>query len=154
EYHDTIESLAESGLWQPFVVADIQLKFVSIDPSIRTMLKPIGGGRYETKFEILDVYGVYQFKVDSDRSCTLRRRSHTRYEWFIPSIYVLRDYGTAGGTRVEVYFTARGFRQRQAQNSLIVDQAQRVSYKTNRRCWTWCNEAIENRTCYGQFTLL
>ncbi|XP_052567432.1 uncharacterized protein LOC120426594 isoform X1 [Culex pipiens pallens] len=99
------------------------------------MLKPIGGGRYETKFEILD---VYQLKVDSDRSCNLRRRSHTHYERFIPSIYVLRDYGTAGGTRVEVYFTARGFRQRQAQNSLIVDQAQRVSYKTNRRCWTRC----------------
>ncbi|EDS44186.1 dolichyl-diphosphooligosaccharide protein glycotransferase [Culex quinquefasciatus] len=129
------DSSAYSGLWQPFVVADIQLKFVSIDPSFWTMLKPIGGGRYETKFEILD---MYQFKVDSDRSCTLRRRSHTHYERFIPSIYVLRDYGTADGTRVEVYFTARGFRQRQAQNSLIVDQAQRLSYKTNRRCWTRC----------------
>ncbi|XP_052567462.1 uncharacterized protein LOC120426594 isoform X2 [Culex pipiens pallens] len=90
------------------------------------MLKPIGGGRYETKFEILD---VYQLKVDSDRSCNLRRRSHTHYERFIPSIYVLRDYGTAGGTRVEVYFTARGFRQRQAQNSLIVDQARKLQDK-------------------------
>lgn len=105
------------------MVADIQLKFVSIDQLIRTMLKPIGGGRYETKFEILD---VYQLKVDSDSSCNLRRRSHTHYERFIPSIYVLRDYGTAGGTRVEVYFTARGFRQRQAQNSLIVDQGKNL----------------------------
>lgn len=61
-----IEQLVDSQ-WKPFIANDVQLEFVRIDPFVRTTLKAIGGGRYEAKFEIPDVYGVYQFKVDYDR---------------------------------------------------------------------------------------
>lgn len=65
-YTISIEQL-ESGTWKPFQATDIQLEFVRIDPFVRTTLKSIGGGRYEAKFKIPDVYGVYQFKVDYNR---------------------------------------------------------------------------------------
>ena len=42
-----------------------QLEFVRIDPFVRLTLTP-KNGKFEGKFTIPDVYGVYQFKV-SDR---------------------------------------------------------------------------------------
>lgn len=65
-YTIAIEELKD-GKWQPFQATDIQLEFVRIDPFIRTTLKHIGGGKYQAQFQIPDVYGVYQFKVDYDR---------------------------------------------------------------------------------------
>lgn len=65
-YTISIEELS-NGKWQPFVANDIQLEFVRIDPFVRTTLKHIGSGQYEARFQIPDVYGVYQFKVDYDR---------------------------------------------------------------------------------------
>lgn len=86
-----------NGLWKPFEANDVQLEFVRIDPFVRTTLKHIGGGRYQAKFKIPDVYGVYQFKVDYDRTgytrlysttqVSVRPLTHTQYERFIPSAF-------------------------------------------------------------------
>lgn len=65
-YTIAIEEL-NGGKWKPFQANDIQLEFVRIDPFVRTTLKSIGAGKYQAKFQIPDVYGVYQFKVDYDR---------------------------------------------------------------------------------------
>lgn len=65
-YNIEIEQLID-GKWKPFVASDVQLEFVRIDPFVRITLKSIGGGKYQAKFKIPDVYGVYQFKVDYDR---------------------------------------------------------------------------------------
>jgi oligosaccharyltransferase complex subunit beta len=85
------------GAWKPYVANDIQLEFVRIDPFVRLTLKSVGGGRYQAKFKIPDVYGVYQFKVDYDRvgitrlysttQVSVRPLTHTQYERFIPSAY-------------------------------------------------------------------
>lgn len=65
-YTIVIEEL-NAGKWQPFVANDIQLEFVRIDPFVRTKLKNVGSGKYQAAFQIPDVYGVYQFKIDYDR---------------------------------------------------------------------------------------
>jgi len=43
------------------------LEFVRIDPFVRTTLQAKNNGKYEAKFKIPDVYGVYQFKVEYNR---------------------------------------------------------------------------------------
>ncbi|GJQ71656.1 hypothetical protein Trydic_g11352 [Trypoxylus dichotomus] len=83
--------------WKPYIADDIQLEFVRIDPFIRTTLKHKGNGKYEARFKIPDVYGVYQFKVDYNRigythlysttQVSVRPLEHTQYERFIPSAY-------------------------------------------------------------------
>lgn len=95
-YTIEIEQLI-NGQWKPFVANDVQLEFVRIDPFVRVTLKSIGGGKYQAKFKIPDVYGVYQFKVDYDRvgmthlysttQVSVRPLTHTQYERFIPSAY-------------------------------------------------------------------
>lgn len=65
-YTIEIEQLND-GQWKPFSANDVQLEFVRIDPFVRVTLISIGGGKYQAKFKIPDVYGVYQFKVDYDR---------------------------------------------------------------------------------------
>lgn len=65
-YTIEIEQLID-GQWKPFAANDMQLEFVRIDPFVRVTLNSIGGGKYQAKFKIPDVYGVYQFKVDYDR---------------------------------------------------------------------------------------
>jgi len=89
--------ILENGKWKPFDAKDIQLEFVRIDPFVRTTLKPVGNGKYQAKFKIPDVYGVYQFKVIYDRvglsylysttQVSVRPLTHTQYERFIPSAY-------------------------------------------------------------------
>lgn len=83
--------------WRPFQATDVQLEFVRIDPFVRTTLKPVGAGAYEARFNIPDVYGVFQFKVDYDRvgythlasttQVSVRPLMHTQYERFIPSAF-------------------------------------------------------------------
>ncbi|XP_004535090.1 dolichyl-diphosphooligosaccharide--protein glycosyltransferase 48 kDa subunit [Ceratitis capitata] len=95
-YTITIDELVQEK-WQPFKANDVQLEFVRIDPFVRTTLKQIGGGHYEAKFKIPDVYGVYQFKVNYDRvgythlynttQVSVRPLEHTEYERFIPSAF-------------------------------------------------------------------
>ncbi|XP_058125793.1 dolichyl-diphosphooligosaccharide--protein glycosyltransferase 48 kDa subunit [Anopheles ziemanni] len=96
-YTIEIETRTGNGQWKAFEASDVQLEFVRIDPFVRTTLKPVGGGRYEARFLIPDVYGVYQFKVNYDRTgythlysttqVSVRPLTHTQYERFIPSAY-------------------------------------------------------------------
>ena len=66
-YSVVIEEL-ENGIWKGYTGKDVQLEFVRIDPFVRTFLKNVDGkGKFEAKFKIPDVYGVYQFKVDYNR---------------------------------------------------------------------------------------
>lgn len=95
-YTISVEQL-DDGKWTPYQANDVQLEFVRIDPFVRTTLKRVNGGKYEAKFEIPDVYGVYQFKVDYDRvgythlfsttQISVRPLQHTQYERFIPNAY-------------------------------------------------------------------
>lgn len=95
EYWITIETY-QSGKWVPFEANDVQLKFVRIDPFVRTTLKR-EKNRYVARFTIPDVYGVYQFKVDykrigftnlySSTQISVRPLEHTQYERFILSAY-------------------------------------------------------------------
>lgn len=83
--------------WTPYETDDLQLEFVRIDPFVRMTMKHIGGGKYEARFKIPDVYGVYQFKIDYIRvgfthlynttQVSVRPLQHTQYERFIPSAY-------------------------------------------------------------------
>ncbi|KAF2883844.1 hypothetical protein ILUMI_22313 [Ignelater luminosus] len=94
----TIEiDILKDGGWVPFNADDIQLEFVRIDPFVRTTLKLKAPGKYEARFKIPDVYGVYQLVVDYDRigythlysttQVSVRPLQHTQYERFIPSAY-------------------------------------------------------------------
>lgn len=95
-YSITVEKLA-GDKWVPYETNDLQLEFVRIDPFVRMTMKPVGNGRYEARFKIPDVYGVYQFKVDYTRiglthlysttQVSVRPLQHTQYERFIPSAY-------------------------------------------------------------------
>lgn len=83
--------------WVPHNANDVQMEFVRIDPFVRTTLKSIAQGKYETVFKIPDVYGVYQFKVIYNRigytgisnatQVSVRPLEHTQYERFISSAY-------------------------------------------------------------------
>lgn len=95
-YSINIEKLS-GDKWIPHETNDLQLEFVRIDPFVRMTMKPVGNGRYEARFKIPDVYGVYQFKVDYNRiglthlysttQVSVRPLQHTQYERFIPSAY-------------------------------------------------------------------
>jgi oligosaccharyltransferase complex subunit beta len=93
----------------PYETNDLQLEFVRIDPFVRMTMKPVGNGRYEGRFKIPDVYGVYQFKVDYKRiglthlysttQVSVRPLQHTQYERFIPSAfpYYISAFSMMGG---------------------------------------------------------
>ncbi|XP_034940934.1 dolichyl-diphosphooligosaccharide--protein glycosyltransferase 48 kDa subunit [Chelonus insularis] len=95
-YSITIEKLS-GNKWIPYEANDVQLEFVRIDPFVRMTMTPSGYGKYEARFKIPDVYGVYQFKVDYNRiglthlysttQVSVRPLQHTQYERFIPSAY-------------------------------------------------------------------
>jgi len=94
-YTIEIEKLS-NGKWQPFDADDVQLEFVRIDPFIRTTLIR-KNGKYEARFTIPDVYGVFKFKVEYNRAgytylssvtqVSVRPLEHTQYERFIASAY-------------------------------------------------------------------
>lgn len=95
-YSIDVQKLA-GDKWIPYETNDLQLEFVRIDPFVRMTMKPVGNGRYEARFKIPDVYGVYQFKVDYTRiglthlysttQVSVRPLQHTQYERFIPSAF-------------------------------------------------------------------
>ncbi|KAG5316833.1 OST48 glycosyltransferase, partial [Acromyrmex insinuator] len=95
-YSIEVERLSD-GKWVPYETNDLQLEFVRIDPFVRMTMKSVGNGRYEGRFKIPDVYGVYQFKVDYTRiglthlysttQVSVRPLQHTQYERFIPSAF-------------------------------------------------------------------
>jgi oligosaccharyltransferase complex subunit beta len=85
------------GKWTPFKADDLQMEFVRIDPFVRINMKHNNKGRFEGKFTIPDVYGVYQFKVNyvrtgltrlySTTQFSVRPLRHDEYERFILSAY-------------------------------------------------------------------
>lgn len=91
-----IEELKD-GKWVPFGAKDVQMEFVRIDPFVRMTLANDGKGKFVGKFQIPDVYGVYQFKVDYQRvgmtrlysttQYSVRPLRHDQYERFILSAY-------------------------------------------------------------------
>lgn len=107
-YTINIEQLS-GDKWIPYEANDLQLEFVRIDPFVRTKLQRLANGRYEARFRIPDVYGVYQFKVDYNRigithlysttQVSVRPLQHTQYERFIPSAfpYYVSAFSMMGG---------------------------------------------------------
>lgn len=107
-YSIDVQKLA-GDQWVPYETNDLQLEFVRIDPFVRMTMKPVGSGRYEARFKIPDVYGVYQFKVDYTRiglthlysttQVSVRPLQHTQYERFIPSAfpYYISAFSMMGG---------------------------------------------------------
>ena len=96
-YYIQIEELV-NGNWVPYKGSDVQLEFVRIDPYVRTYLNRTNDGKlYYAKFELPDVYGVFQFKVNYNRlgythlysatQVSVRPFEHTQYERFITSAY-------------------------------------------------------------------
>ncbi|TRY62574.1 hypothetical protein TCAL_00475 [Tigriopus californicus] len=86
----------KDGQWVPYKSSDVQMEFVRIDPFVRLTLKG-NNGKFQGKFKIPDVYGVYQFKVDyvkpgmtrlfSATQFSVRPLRHDQYERFITSAY-------------------------------------------------------------------
>jgi len=96
EYSVIIEEWRDNK-WMPFLVEDIQMEFIMLDPYIRTTLKHDSNGLYRTSFILPDVYGVFTFKIDYVRPgygflstitrTPVRPFRHNEYERFIPSAY-------------------------------------------------------------------
>ena len=73
------------------------MEFHRIDPFVRQTMSHDGKGRFTARFQIPDVYGVYQFRVDyvrtgktrlfSSTQFSVRPLKHDEYERFIPSAY-------------------------------------------------------------------
>ncbi|XP_015594603.1 dolichyl-diphosphooligosaccharide--protein glycosyltransferase 48 kDa subunit [Cephus cinctus] len=99
----------QDGKWVPYEADDLQLEFVRIDPFVRITMKRLSNGRYQARFKIPDVYGVYQFKVNytrvgltylySSTQVSVRPLEHTQYERFIPSAfpYYVSAFSMMGG---------------------------------------------------------
>lgn len=95
-YFIEIEELVNDK-WVPYKGSDVQLEFFRIDPFVRTFLNKTKDGTFYVKFELPDVYGVFQFKVDYSRlgythlqsftQVSVRPYEHTQYERFINSAY-------------------------------------------------------------------
>lgn len=92
---DIEEFKADKG-WVPYQAKDVQMEFIRIDPFVRMTLNG-DNGRFEGKFKLPDVYGVFQFKVDyvrqgltrlySTTQFSVRPLRHDQYERFIVSAY-------------------------------------------------------------------
>ena len=88
--------LFKDGNWIQYESNDLQVEFVRIDPFVRTGLKRVGS-KYQAKFKIPDVYGVYKLIVDHNRigythlysstQVSVRPLKHTQYERFIRSAF-------------------------------------------------------------------
>ena len=96
-YYINIEELV-GGEWVPYTGTDVQMEFVRIDPFVRTYLNKTRDGKlYYVLFQLPDVYGVFQFKVDYNRlgythlfsstQVSVRPFEHTQYQRFITSAY-------------------------------------------------------------------
>jgi len=110
EFSIEIERLVE-GKWVPFQADDLQMEFVRIDPFVRKTLKPSSSGVFSIQFQVPDVYGVYQFKVEYNRvgftrlysttQVSVRPFTHLEYERFIECAYPY--YASAGSMMLGVY---------------------------------------------------
>ncbi|KAI3383652.1 hypothetical protein SNEBB_009240 [Seison nebaliae] len=108
----------DKGEWIPMnekhsVANDLQMEFVRIDPFVRRNMQPSKdvNGRFEVKFQVPDVYGIYTFKVNHERlgytkideahRVKVRPLTHRQYERFIPSAYPY--YASAFSMMIGVY---------------------------------------------------
>lgn len=109
-YTINIEEMS-NGKWQPFQGADVQFEFVRLDPFVRsTMTKK--NEKFEIKFQIPDVYGVFKCVVDYNRigythlfsstQVSVRPMQHTEYDRFIPAAYPY--YASAFSMIITVFF--------------------------------------------------
>ncbi|CAK9225976.1 unnamed protein product [Sphagnum troendelagicum] len=89
--------------WVPYQADDVQVQFYMMSPYIRKTLSHDGNGLYYTAFQVPDVYGVFQFKVEYQRlgyttlslskQIPVRPFRHNEYERFIPAAFPY--YGSA-----------------------------------------------------------
>ncbi|EMR08016.1 hypothetical protein PNEG_03458 [Pneumocystis murina B123] len=101
----------KNGLWIPFVVSDIQLELIMLDPYIRTVLKETSripnSSIYSTTFSLPDHYGVFHFKVNYKRPglSYIEERStvtirHYRHDEFPRYLFVAFPYYVGATTTI------------------------------------------------------
>ncbi|KAL3702205.1 hypothetical protein R1sor_020227 [Riccia sorocarpa] len=83
--------------WKPYQADDVQVQFYMMSPYVLKTLDHNGKGLFYTSFQVPDVYGVFQFKVEYRRlgytSLTLSKQipvrpfRHNEYERFIKAAY-------------------------------------------------------------------
>lgn len=83
--------------WQPYVADDVQVQFYMMSPYVLKTLEHNGQGLYYTSFQVPDVYGVFQFKLEYNKlgytSLSLSKQipvrpfRHDEYERFIRAAY-------------------------------------------------------------------
>lgn len=83
--------------WQPYIANDVQVQFYMMSPYVLKTLEHNGQGLYHTSFQVPDVYGVFQFKLEYNRlgytSLSLSKQipvrpfRHDEYERFIRAAY-------------------------------------------------------------------
>lgn len=83
--------------WKPYIADDVQVQFYMMSPYVLKTLGHDGQGLYSTSFQVPDVYGVFQFKVEYNRlgytSLSLSKQipvrpfRHDEYERFIRAAY-------------------------------------------------------------------
>uniref|UniRef100_A0A0D6QZT8 Dolichyl-diphosphooligosaccharide--protein glycosyltransferase 48 kDa subunit n=1 Tax=Araucaria cunninghamii TaxID=56994 RepID=A0A0D6QZT8_ARACU len=83
--------------WKPYVADDVQVQFYMMSPYVLKTLSHNNKGLYSTSFQVPDVYGVFQFKIEYRRlgytSLSLSKQipvrpfRHNEYERFIISAY-------------------------------------------------------------------
>lgn len=96
EYSLEIYEWTREG-WRPYLADDVQVQFYMMSPYVLKTLKHDGKGLYYTSFQVPDVYGVFQFKVEYRRlgytSLSLSKQipvrpfRHNEYERFIEAAY-------------------------------------------------------------------
>ncbi|MCO5566336.1 hypothetical protein L7F22_020013 [Adiantum nelumboides] len=96
EYSMEIYEWGTKG-WLPYAGDDVQIQFYMMSPYVLKTLSHSGQGLYSTSFQVPDVYGVFQFKVEYNRlgytSLSLSKQipvrpfRHNEYERFILAAY-------------------------------------------------------------------
>ncbi|KAH7439679.1 hypothetical protein KP509_04G071900 [Ceratopteris richardii] len=83
--------------WSPYLANDVQVQFYMMSPYVLKTMEHNGQGHYSTSFQVPDVYGVFQFKVEYNRlgytglslskQIPVRPFRHNEYERFIQAAY-------------------------------------------------------------------
>ncbi|CAI5965059.1 unnamed protein product [Closterium sp. NIES-64] len=83
--------------WVPFKGDDVQVQFYMMSPYVLKTLSHDDKGRFFTSFQVPDVYGVFQFKVEHKRlgystislakQIPVRPFRHDEFERFIPAAF-------------------------------------------------------------------
>lgn len=83
--------------WQPYLADDVQVQFFMMSPYVLKTLSHDSKGLYSTSFQVPDVYGVFQIKVEYSRlgyttlalaeQTPVRPFRHDEYERFIGSAF-------------------------------------------------------------------